>query len=218
MTETVSQYSELYAAYAAGTLDPGYALLVEAQGALRQDVRQAVAMSEAAAGVMLEAEAAAPMSAGALDRAFATIDAGGAQAPARAVADMPEINEIRRLPEQVAKLAREAHARSGWKRPARGINRLDLTIGSDARVELYRIQPGAAVPRHTHGAKEYTLVLAGGYSDATGSYGPGDLAVKGPEDTHLPVGDAGEVCYALIIHGGLQLTGAMGLVQRLMGR
>jgi putative transcriptional regulator len=218
MTETGSHYSELYAAYAAGTLDPGYALLVETQGALRQDVRHAVAISEAAAGVLLEAEEAAPMAAGALDRVFAAIDAGSAPAPARPVAEMPEINEIERLPEPVAKLAREAHARSGWKRPARGINRLDLTIGSDARVELYRIQPGAAVPRHTHGAKEYTLVLAGGYSDASGSYGPGDLAVKGPEDTHLPVGDEGEVCYALIIHGGLRLTGAMGIVQRLLGR
>ena len=217
MTETGSHYSELYAAYAAGTLDPGFALLVETQGALRRDVRDAVAISEAAAGVFLEAEEGVPMAAGALDRVFAAIDAAGTADISRADAATTEINEIERLPEPVAKLAREAHARSGWKRPARGISRLDLNIGSDARVELYRIQPGAAVPRHTHGAKEYTLVLAGGYSDATGSYGPGDLAVKGPEDTHLPVGDEGEVCYALIIHGGLRLTGAMGVVQRLLG-
>lgn len=217
MTDPVSQYSELYAAYAAGTLDPGYALMVETQGVLRDDVRQSLAVSEAAAGMLLEAEEAAPMTEGALDRVFAAIDAGDAKTPQHAAAEMPEVNEIERLPEPVAKLAREAHARSGWKRPARGISRLDLNIGSDARVELYRIQPGAAVPRHTHGAKEYTLVLAGGYSDATGSYGPGDLAVKGPEDTHLPVGDEGEVCYALIIHGGLRLTGAMGIVQRLLG-
>tara|TARA_R110000787_G_scaffold16825_3_gene52888 strand:+ start:7759 stop:8415 length:657 start_codon:yes stop_codon:yes gene_type:complete len=218
MTDPAFQYSELYAAYAAGTLDPGYALLVETQGALRDDVRQSVAVSEAAAGILLEAEEAAPMSEGALDRVFAAIDAGAAKAPQPASVDMPEINEIERLPEPVVKLARDAYRRGGWKRPSRGISRLNLNIGSDARVELYRIQPGATVPRHTHGAQEFTLVLAGGYSDATGSYGPGDLAVKGPEDTHLPVGDEGEVCYALIIHGGLRLTGAMGIVQRLMGR
>ncbi|KDA02819.1 ChrR family anti-sigma-E factor [Hyphomonas oceanitis] len=218
MTDPASQYSELYAAYAAGTLDPGYALMVETQGALRDDVRQSVAVSEAAAGMLLEAEEAAPMAEGALDRVFAAIDAGAAKTPQRAAADMPEINDIERLPEPVVKLARDAFARGGWKRPARGISRLNLDIGSDARVELYRIQPGATVPRHTHGAQEYTLVLAGGYSDATGSYGPGDLAVKGPDDTHVPVGDEGEVCYALIIHGGLRLTGAMGIVQRLLGR
>ena len=218
MTDPASQYSELYAAYAAGTLDPGYALMVETQGALRDDVRQSVAVSEAAAGMLLEAEEAAPMTEGALDRVFAAIDAGAAKTPQRAAAEMPEINEIECLPEPVVKLARDAFARGGWKRPARGISRLNLDIGSDARVELYRIQPGATVPRHTHGAQEYTLVLAGGYSDATGSYGPGDLAVKGPEDTHVPVGDEGEVCYALIIHGGLRLTGAMGVVQRLLGR
>ena len=55
MTDPAFQYSELYAAYAAGTLDPGYALLVETQGALRDDVRQSVAVSEAAAGILLEA-------------------------------------------------------------------------------------------------------------------------------------------------------------------
>ena len=91
MTENAIPYSALYAAYAAGTLDPGYALLVETQGALRQDVRRAIAMSEAAAGALLEAEAAAPMAANALDRAFAAIDAlgpvaaGPTQSPSRPV-------------------------------------------------------------------------------------------------------------------------------------
>jgi putative transcriptional regulator len=217
MTDPASQYSELYAAYAAGTLDPGYALLVETQGALREDVRRSLAVSEAAAGMLLEAEEAAPMAKGALDRVFAAIDAGAGKTPQRAAAERPEIDELEGLPEPVVKLARDAYARGGWKRPARGISRLNLDTGSNAQVELYRIQPGATVPRHTHGAQEYTLVLAGGYSDAMGSYGPGDLALKGPDDTHVPVGDEGEVCYALIIHGGLRLTGAMGVVQRLLG-
>jgi putative transcriptional regulator len=86
-------------------------------------------------------------------------------------------------------------------------------------VELYRIQPDATIPRHTHGGQEFTLVLAGGYTDETGSFGPGDLAVKGPEDTHQPVGDSGEICFALIVRdGAIRLTGAMGVVQRMLGR
>ena len=87
------------------------------------------------------------------------------------------------------------------------------------KVELYRIQPDAAIPRHTHGGREYTLVVAGGYSDASGRFGPGDLALKGPEDTHRPIGDPGEVCFALIVRdGALRLTGVMGMAQRILGR
>lgn len=219
MTENAIPYSALYAAYAAGTLDPGYALLVETQGALRQDVRRAIAMSEAAAGALLEAEVDAPMAANALDRAFASIDAlGPVAAPSRTVTP-DDADEIGRLPAPLAEAVSRSVAAEGWKSPRRGIRRLRLDMGSDAEIELFRIQPGASVPRHTHGANEYTLVVTGGYSDGTGSYGPGDLSLKGPDDTHTPVGDEGEVCYALIVRdGALRLTGMIGVMQRILGQ
>jgi len=46
-------FSELFSAYAAGALDAGLALLVETQGALRADIKDAVAQSEAVAGAYL---------------------------------------------------------------------------------------------------------------------------------------------------------------------
>ena len=48
-----SSYSELYSAYAAGQLDPAFALLLETQSMLRRDVRGALAASEAVSGFML---------------------------------------------------------------------------------------------------------------------------------------------------------------------
>ena len=41
-----SSFSELYSAYAAGRLDPAFALLLETQSMLRPDVRGALAVSD----------------------------------------------------------------------------------------------------------------------------------------------------------------------------
>ena len=61
--------SELYSAYAA------FALLVETQAALRPDLRELVASSEAVSGALLETTGPAAMRADALDCTMALIDA-----------------------------------------------------------------------------------------------------------------------------------------------
>ncbi|MEO1100683.1 MAG: hypothetical protein AAFW65_02440 [Pseudomonadota bacterium] len=45
-------FSELYSAYAAGCLDPAFALLVETQSALRADIADKVRQSEIIAGAL----------------------------------------------------------------------------------------------------------------------------------------------------------------------
>ncbi len=212
-------FSELYSAYAAGTLDAGLALLVETQGALRADSRDAVAQSEALSGAFLEMTDPVPMRAGALESAMAQIDVLEASAAAQPVTAPDEDDEMDRLPAPLRQAIDASGGRAEWSRAAPGIRRISLDVGSQMEVELYRIQPDAAIPRHTHGGQEFTLIVTGGYSDASGSFGPGDLAVKGPEDTHRPVGDSGEVCFALIVRSGaIRLTGVLGVVQRLLGR
>ncbi|MFH1517527.1 MAG: cupin domain-containing protein, partial [Pseudomonadota bacterium] len=126
------------------------------------------------------------------------------------------IEDVSALPEPIR---RAAGASSRWKAPVPGIRRMALEIDSPMHVELYRIEPGAAVPRHSHAGIELTLVIAGGFSDALGSYGPGDLVVNGPDDTHRPVGDEGDICFALALRdGGLKFTGPLGMIQRLLGQ
>lgn len=212
-------FSELFSAYAAGTLDAGLALLVETQGALRADIKDAVGQSEAVAGAFLEMTEPAPMRAGALESALAQIDALEASAPAPQAGGPVDDGEMDQLPEPLRYAIAVSGNREMWSTAAPGIHRIALDVGSQMEVELYRIQPDAAIPRHSHGGQEYTLVVTGGYTDSSGSFGPGDLAVKGPEDTHRPVGDAGEVCFALIVRdGAFRLTGALGVVQRILGR
>lgn len=202
--------SELYSAYAAGSLDPAFALLVETQAALRPDLYELVALSETVSGVLLETTEPAALRAGALDRAMALIDAFEPVA-IRQIADED-------LPTLPVAIRRALSASQGWKASVPGIRRMALEIDSPMHVEFYRIEPGAAVPQHSHAGHELTLVVAGGFSDAIGSYGPGDLVVNGSDDTHRPVGDEGEVCFALILRdGGLKFTGPLGMIQRLFG-
>ncbi|MBA4228046.1 MAG: anti-sigma factor [Hyphomonas sp.] len=214
-------FSELYSAYAAGCIDPAFAMMLEAQSLMRADVRASVAVSEMIAGNFFEAAPAARMSEGALARTLAMIDAlevpeDVQRAAGKSAGDA--LNELLELPEPVRSAALDAAGRQGWQMLGRGLKRLRLDVGSSMDVELYRIAAGSRIPRHSHGGNEFTMVLAGGFSDERGTYGPGDVCLNGPNDTHQPVADEDEVCYALAVRdGGLRFTGVMGMVQRLLG-
>jgi putative transcriptional regulator len=220
--QSINDFGEVYSAYAAGCLDPAFALMVETQAALRPDVSRAIARAETIAGIFLDNEAQAALSDNAAQSALDMIDAweAGERPTRKAVSRAGEgLDEILALPEPLREEALKACGDMGWKNLTTGVRRLKLDIGSNAEVELYRIEPGCTVPRHSHNGDEFTLVVSGGFTDETGSYGPGDLSVKGPEDTHQPTGDMDGVCFALAVHeGGLRFTGMMGLVQRLLGQ
>lgn len=216
-----NSFSELYSAYAAGCIDPAFAMMLEAQSLMRADVRSGVALSEMIAGSFFETAPAARMSEGALERTLAMIDA--LEAPEESHRDAGKsagdaLNELLDLPEPVRSAALDATGRQGWQVLGLGLKRLRLDVGSSMDVELYRISAGSKIPRHSHGGNEFTMVLSGGFTDERGSYGPGDICVNGPHDTHQPVADDDEVCYALAVRdGGLHFTGVMGMVQKLLG-
>lgn len=214
-------YSPLYSAYVSGSLDPAFALLVETQAALRQDVREALEIGDIVAGVQLEATAPVAMGQGALDRTLSAIDlledkVGDSRSAAANASGA--LDELLTLPEPLRETALMAAGEKGWSYTGPGLRRLRLNVSDTVEAELHRIEPGAAVPRHTHEATEFTLVIQGGFSDETGSFGPGDIAVKGPEDTHTPVGDEDGVCIVLAVRdGGLRFKGLLGVVQRFLG-
>ncbi|MEM9054889.1 MAG: ChrR family anti-sigma-E factor [Pseudomonadota bacterium] len=218
----INDFGEVYSAYAAGCLDPAFALMVETQAALKPEVSRAIAHAETIAGVCLENEETLALSDRALDNTLAMIDAFEARPTAQAScakSACEALDELLALPDPLRDNAIDAAGASGWQNLTSGIRRLKLDIGSKAEVELYRIEPGARVPEHSHKGNEFTLVVSGSFSDGHGSYGPGDLCVKSETDTHQPVGGDEGVCFALAVHeGGLRFTGLMGVVQRLLGQ
>ncbi|MGB3626665.1 MAG: cupin domain-containing protein, partial [Henriciella sp.] len=112
-----------------------------------------------------------------------------------------------------------ARERAGWQKLTRGVSRLDLAEGASEHAHLYRIEPGCSVPHHSHREDEFTLVVQGGFTDRTGSYGPGDISRQTPTDFHQPVADEDGVCMALAVsEAGIKLTGVLGMLQKLTGR
>ena len=132
-------FSELYSAYAAGCIDPAFAMMLEAQSLIRADVRGSIAVSEMIAGNFLEAAPAARMSDGALERTLAMIDAIEVpeelqRAAGKSAGDA--LNELLDLPEPVRSAALDAAGRQGWQMLGLGLKRLKLDVGSSMDVEL----------------------------------------------------------------------------------
>ncbi|MFN7179682.1 cupin domain-containing protein, partial [Hyphomonas sp.] len=181
-----------------------------------------LAKSEMVAASLMETAAGVEMSDRALDRALAAIDeleASTSESVEAGKAAGAAMEEVLALPEPLRSAALEAIGKRGWQVLSNGLKRLRIDAGSDLETELYRIAPGARIPRHTHAGPEYTLVVAGGFTDERGSYGPGDVCRNGPKDTHTPVADDDGVCYALAVReGGLRFKGVLGALQQLFDR
>ncbi len=219
---TLSETSDIYSLYAAGALDPAFSLMLETQAALRADTARALANAEILAGCFLETEAPLAPKDTALDTVFAMIDAAEArdvQLAKAAGRAHGAIDEVLSLPDPLRDRVLDTFENKGWDSLTKGVQRVTLDIASDAEVELYRIEPGQKLPKHSHKASEFTLVVAGGYTDETGQFGPGDLSYKGPEDIHQPMADMDGVCFALAVRDdGLKFTGLLGVAQRLLGQ
>jgi putative transcriptional regulator len=106
-----------------------------------------------------------------------------------------------------------------WRRRLPGIKEFELSHAGGAEAKLYWINPGRVMPSHTHEGSEVTLVLRGGFSDPTGHYRRGDIAIADAELDHHPRADDDEdcICFA-VIDAPLRLTGPVGrIVQRIFG-
>ena len=204
---------EILLDYVTGTLDDATRLMVAAQMALRPEISETLAIAGDLAGLMLEEAEPVPMGEGAFADVMAAIDALPETAPSAPAPDA----ELDVLPAVI----RERVAAHGdkWSFVTPGVRAMDLGFeAGEGEVKLYRIDPGYGVPTHTHKGQEMTLVLTGAFGDGRDRYGPGDICVASPEITHKPIAEKGATCYALAITDApLQLTGALGLVQRVLG-
>jgi putative transcriptional regulator len=197
------------AALASGRAEPALGLLVDS---LMEMKGLSQAEGCALAGAMLETDTPVAMAPDALDRVMALIEKG-------AVGDRaPEYVELIRLPAGLVEAIAAAERQGGWTTSMTGVRKLALNVGGEASAEIIRIDPGVAIPWHTHKGQELTLCLVGGYSDSRGSYGPGDLALADPNVRHQPRADDDGPCFVLAVtDGGLKFEGVAGLIHKLTG-
>ncbi|MBL8672447.1 MAG: cupin domain-containing protein [Alphaproteobacteria bacterium] len=127
------------------------------------------------------------------------------------------------LPRPIQRLLAASDRVPAWRRVMAGLDVLDLPArppeGAGSMVRLMRLQPGVAVPQHTHRGEEFTLVLAGGFSDDTGHYQVGDIASCDGSISHRPAADLGEPCVSLVVTTGpVRLASPIGRLASLFVR
>jgi putative transcriptional regulator len=197
---------ELLLDWATGALPAGPALAVALHVALDPLARDGARRLGEVGATLLESEAAAALDEGALERALARLDGVGVE-PQPARSPM-------RPGFEWAPRALLPHLGSGadWRHAFGGFDEIRLVLPGDThRVSLLKLDPGRGLPMHRHVGAEYTVVLQGGYTDATGSYGVGDFAVGPGPEQHEPIADPGPPCIALIVlEQPIVLTGRWG--------
>lgn len=98
----------------------------------------------------------------------------------------------------ILRLAGEDFAGVAWRRIGIGLWHHRLPLRGNGTLQLIKAGPGASVPEHGHGGAELTLILRGALSDATGSYGEGDVADLDQEIAHTPVAHRQQGCVCAI--------------------
>lgn len=192
----------LLAAYSAGTLAHAQDFLVACHLSRCPQCRDQVALLDEIGGLLLDLGDTTPSAEDALLSILGRLDDEPTAEPApREAAPLPPELLALDLPEPL----RSTLARSGvtqWATVVPGfVHQITLPIPWEGEpVRLTRVRGGFRVPRHTHRGRELNLVLAGGFRDPSGGYGPGDVAENDDSVTHELAIDPGEDCIILAVN------------------
>ena len=186
---------ELLLDLAAGRLERGPGLVVQAHLHACPVCRAEVGRFETVGGALLGAMPASAMADDALAQALARLEPPPTPPPAAKIrVDIPEM------------LAEESFGPRRWLAPGLWLRRMQPDPGARFNTYLLHSAPRRRLPRHGHEGAEYVCVLEGAFADRTGRYGPGDFACGDEELEHSPRAEPGQACLCLIAtEGRLQM-------------
>ncbi len=116
------------------------------------------------------------------------------------------------IPDAIQRYVGNGLSRLNWRHIGAKVEEARLPIStSGVKAALMRLQPGCVMPMHTHRGNEYTLVLAGGYSDAGEQFLPGDFDARDASQKHQPIVDPDGECLCLVVlDAPIKLTSPLG--------
>lgn len=154
-----------------------------------------------------------PVSDDALARLLERLDGKGA-VPVEQIVPRRRPREPEGLPRALRSLVPQGFDGLRWERASASLRASRLGFGDQRHeVALHHIRAGGRVPEHGHGGSEITVVLAGGFSDAHGSYERGDFVFRGTDDVHRPVADRDRDCICLaVLDAPIRFGGLLGLI------
>ncbi len=174
---------ETLAAFAAGRLDEGLALVVAAHIEGDAESRAGLADFQSIHGALLDDAEPAAMNVRASD-AFARVEVPQSPAASRDGDDEKDLPRVLR-----------PYDLGPWRRIGLKVAMRRVAVpGAQARVFILRASPGAALPHHRHSGLEWTTILAGAYEHEYGRFAAGDFDEAGPAHVHTPRVDPVEGC------------------------
>jgi len=191
MTETRHHVpDDLLMGYATGTLPRAFDLVVATHVSLDDEARARLATYETLGGAVMAGMDAAEIREDSLDRTLekiAGMEPIEPPEPARGLFPAP-LRDVVGGDEEAVR----------WRPLGMGVKQAVLHDGEDASARLLLIPAGQAMPTHSHGGTEMTLVLKGAYRDESARFGRGDIEVADEDMHHTPVAEGGEDCICLV--------------------
>ena len=86
-----------------------------------------------------------------------------------------------------------------WKQVYKGFSEFTFKTDDNDELKLIKMDPGSSVPLHSHGGKEYILVLDGSFYDEYGNYYKGDIQINDQKIKHTPIASKDKGCVCLTI-------------------
>jgi len=185
ITHHISQ--DLLQAYADGGLPHAFSVVVAAHLSICDACRAELDARDLLGGAVLDDLEGAALSDNARARALAALDTvPPPPAPVRGdgVFPAPVVEALGNRPPR-------------WRAMGAGIRQQVLSSDRTGSLRLLYIPPGKAVPEHSHGGLELTLVLQGAFSDSEGAFLRGDVETAQSDLEHQPVAEPGEPCICL---------------------
>ena len=184
--------------YAAGSLPEAFAIVVSCHLQSCDICRQRIAEAETLGAELVASTA--PVATTERDRFMALLEREPANISYLDRSGLDAATSCHTLPPPLDKLLELAPEKRNdlplpWHKLSPGIEEIRLDT-SDQNLSLLKIDKGVKTPVHSHYGSEMTLVLHGGYSDALGEFGPGDVADLDHSTEHQPATDD-DICICL---------------------
>lgn len=177
---------DLLDAWVTGNLPHPFAVVVAAHLSLCDACRARAEAAEMLGGALLDRIEPAPVSADVKDRLLAALDHPPPPRPVgpSGIFPAPVMHELGGQPPK-------------WRMLGGGIRQQILSADAEGSLRLLYIPPGRAVPEHSHGGLELTLVLQGSFSDSEGRFGVGDVEIARDDIEHQPIAGPDGPCICL---------------------
>ena len=206
------------AEYASSSLGEAQSVFVASHLTLCPDCRRVNQDFEKIGGLFIHHENDSPLEDGCFDKILDTIESSRESKELKKQDDI--LAELKEIPKPIRDKLPESLGSIKWKKLGKNISFIELECNQPkTSMKLMKLSAGTHIPVHSHGGREYTMVLSGGFSDQYGRYERGDVAIRDVLEIHEPVVDEDSECVCFVVtEAPLKIKGFIGfIISKILG-